>query len=57
MLSSGDKSNENNAKKRLVVPSATASAADAADAFGENGEFHTLARVWEVDRARALGME
>lgn len=36
MLSSGDKSNENNAKKRLVVPSATASAADAADASGEN---------------------
>ena len=36
MLSSGDKSNENNAKKRLVVPSATASAADAADAFGAN---------------------
>ena len=28
-----------------------------ADAFGENGEFHTLARVWEVNRARALGIE
>ena len=27
------------------------------DAFGENGEFHTLARVWEVDRLRALGLE
>ena len=28
-----------------------------ADAFGERGEFHTLARVWEVDRKRALGIE
>lgn len=27
------------------------------DAFGENGEFHTCARVWEVDRERALGSE
>ena len=31
--------------------------ADAAgcDAFGERGEFHTLARVWEVSPAKALG--
>jgi diphthamide synthase (EF-2-diphthine--ammonia ligase) len=28
-----------------------------ADAFGENGEFHTLARVWEVSRIQALGLE
>jgi diphthamide synthase (EF-2-diphthine--ammonia ligase)/ABC-type Fe3+-hydroxamate transport system substrate-binding protein len=26
------------------------------DAFGENGEFHSLARVWEVDRKVALGL-
>eukprot|EP00729_Bicosta_minor_P020239 gene20239-34419_t len=26
-----------------------------ADAFGEKGEFHTLAAVWEVTRERALG--
>lgn len=26
------------------------------DAFGENGEFHTLAQVWEVSRERALGL-
>lgn len=26
------------------------------DAFGENGEFHTLAQVWEVPRKRALGL-
>ena len=26
------------------------------DAFGENGEFHTLAQVWEVPRERALGI-
>jgi len=27
------------------------------DAFGERGEFHTLAQVWEVSRERALGLE
>lgn len=26
------------------------------DAFGENGEFHTLAQVWQVPRHRALGI-
>eukprot|EP00445_Apocalathium_hangoei_P023202 CAMPEP_0203904420 /NCGR_PEP_ID=MMETSP0359-20131031/46259_1 /ASSEMBLY_ACC=CAM_ASM_000338 /TAXON_ID=268821 /ORGANISM="Scrippsiella Hangoei, Strain SHTV-5" /LENGTH=359 /DNA_ID=CAMNT_0050828657 /DNA_START=116 /DNA_END=1195 /DNA_ORIENTATION=- len=26
------------------------------DAFGEKGEFHSLAKVWEVTRARALGL-
>uniref|UniRef100_A0A7S3EKN6 Fe/B12 periplasmic-binding domain-containing protein n=1 Tax=Rhodosorus marinus TaxID=101924 RepID=A0A7S3EKN6_9RHOD len=26
------------------------------DDFGEDGEFHTLARVWEVDSKRALGL-
>jgi len=26
------------------------------DEFGERGEFHTLARVWEVPRERALGL-
>ena len=26
------------------------------DAFGENGEAHTLARVWEVPACRALGL-
>ena len=26
------------------------------DAFGEEGEFHTLAQVWEVDRRQALGL-
>ena len=26
------------------------------DAFGERGEFHTLARVWEVPRRAALGV-
>lgn len=36
---------------------AAAAVAAGVDAFGENGEFHTLARVWEVDRARALGIE
>ena len=47
MLSSGDKSNENNAKKRLVVPSATASAADAADASGENAAVvNTKIHLW-----------
>jgi diphthamide synthase (EF-2-diphthine--ammonia ligase) len=25
------------------------------DLFGENGEFHTLAKVWEVDRSQAMG--
>ncbi len=27
------------------------------DAFGENGEFHTLAQVWQVPPERALGIE
>jgi ATP-binding cassette subfamily B (MDR/TAP) protein 1 len=27
------------------------------DLFGENGEFHTLAQVWEVDRNDALGCQ
>jgi iron complex transport system substrate-binding protein len=27
------------------------------DGFGENGELHTLARVWEVPPAQALGLE
>jgi diphthamide synthase (EF-2-diphthine--ammonia ligase)/ABC-type Fe3+-hydroxamate transport system substrate-binding protein len=27
------------------------------DLFGENGEFHTLAQVWKVDRSIALGLE
>jgi iron complex transport system substrate-binding protein len=27
------------------------------DAFGENGEFHTLAEVWKVPASRALGVE
>jgi diphthamide synthase (EF-2-diphthine--ammonia ligase) len=26
------------------------------DRFGENGEFHTLAEVWKVDRDIALGL-
>eukprot|EP00187_Rhodella_violacea_P000115 CAMPEP_0174902446 /NCGR_PEP_ID=MMETSP0167-20121228/37840_1 /TAXON_ID=38298 /ORGANISM="Rhodella maculata, Strain CCMP736" /LENGTH=337 /DNA_ID=CAMNT_0016144453 /DNA_START=6 /DNA_END=1019 /DNA_ORIENTATION=- len=26
------------------------------DGFGENGEFHTVARVWKVDRSVALGL-
>lgn len=26
------------------------------DAFGENGEFHTIAQVWEVNRSTALGI-
>lgn len=26
------------------------------DPFGENGEFHTLAQVWKVDRSVALGL-
>jgi diphthamide synthase (EF-2-diphthine--ammonia ligase) len=26
------------------------------DAFGENGEFHSLAKVWEVGREQALGL-
>lgn len=26
------------------------------DGFGEEGEFHTLAQVWEVDRRQALGL-
>jgi diphthamide synthase (EF-2-diphthine--ammonia ligase) len=26
------------------------------DLFGENGEFHTLAEVWKVDRDTALGL-
>jgi diphthamide synthase (EF-2-diphthine--ammonia ligase)/ABC-type Fe3+-hydroxamate transport system substrate-binding protein len=26
------------------------------DLFGENGEFHTVAQVWKVDRAVALGL-
>ena len=26
------------------------------DAFGEKGEFHTLARVWKVPRELALGI-
>jgi diphthamide synthase (EF-2-diphthine--ammonia ligase) len=25
------------------------------DGFGENGEFHTLAQVWETDSVVALG--
>ena len=27
------------------------------DGFGENGEFHTLARVWEVSPSQALGID
>ncbi|KAL3934848.1 MAG: hypothetical protein SGBAC_009516 [Bacillariaceae sp.] len=27
------------------------------DGFGENGEFHSLAKVWDVPRATALGIE
>jgi hypothetical protein len=27
------------------------------DARGENGEFHTFARVWETTRERALGVD
>jgi len=27
------------------------------DAFGENGEFHTLAKVWDVSRDKALGLK
>ncbi|CAJ1965003.1 unnamed protein product [Cylindrotheca closterium] len=27
------------------------------DGFGENGEFHSLAKVWEVPRATALGVQ
>ena len=27
------------------------------DAFGEDGEFHTLAEVWSVSRERALGLK
>lgn len=27
------------------------------DTFGENGEFHTLAQVWEVPRLQALGLD
>jgi len=27
------------------------------DAFGENGEFHTVAQVWSVDRSTALGVD
>ena len=30
-------------------------AAAGCDAFGERGEFHTLAHVWEVPREQALG--
>ena len=30
--------------------------ANGVDAFGEEGEFHTLAQVWEVDRRQALGL-
>ena len=26
------------------------------DAFGEEGEFHSLAKVWDVDRRQALGL-
>ena len=26
------------------------------DGFGENGEFHSLAKVWEVDKSVALGL-
>ena len=26
------------------------------DAFGEEGEFHSLAQVWEIDRKQALGL-
>ena len=26
------------------------------DGFGENGEFHTLARVWDTSRSQALGL-
>jgi diphthamide synthase (EF-2-diphthine--ammonia ligase) len=28
----------------------------AIDVFGENGEFHSLAKVWETDRLTALGL-
>jgi|MDSW01.1.fsa_nt_gb diphthamide synthase (EF-2-diphthine--ammonia ligase) len=35
---------------------AEAVTAAGADAFGENGEFHTLAAVWETSRERALGL-
>jgi hypothetical protein len=27
------------------------------DGFGENGELHTLARVWEAPPAQALGLD
>jgi diphthamide synthase (EF-2-diphthine--ammonia ligase) len=26
------------------------------DAFGESGEFHSLAEVWSVSRSQALGL-
>ena len=32
-------------------------AAAGADEFGEQGEFHTVAQVWEVSRERALGVD
>ena len=32
-------------------------AAAGCDAFGERGEFHTLAHVWAVPRERALGLD
>ena len=35
---------------------AAACAAAGLDAFGERGEFHTLARVWDVPRHTALGV-
>jgi len=42
----------------LYTPAlAAAMVAAGLDAFGENGETHTLARVWEVSRERALGVE
>jgi diphthamide synthase (EF-2-diphthine--ammonia ligase) len=31
--------------------------ADKVDGFGECGEFHTLAQVWEVSRTIALGCD
>jgi diphthamide synthase (EF-2-diphthine--ammonia ligase) len=30
--------------------------APSVDLFGENGEFHTVAQVWKVDRSLALGL-
>jgi diphthamide synthase (EF-2-diphthine--ammonia ligase) len=30
--------------------------APSVDFFGENGEFHTVAQVWKVDRSLALGL-